>query len=120
MPSVVFGNVESLISKMDELESTVHFISSFRNACAIALCETWLHELVSNDEVSVNGFTCIRGDRTEESGKEKGGGVLLYQNDKSCNNAMVTTRVCTTCSVSSRRSTSATLEPTSSKLFNLR
>ena len=41
--------------------------------------------------MNIDGFKSLRGDRTESTGKERGGGVCAYVNEKWChqNNATV-------------------------------
>ena len=46
------------------------------SASILAVCETWLDENVSNDEIGVRGYTILRKDRDRH-----GGGVLLYIKD---------------------------------------
>ena len=69
---------------------------SFREACIIALSETWLNDSeLPDEEVSLDNFTIIRVDRTIDSGNERGGGVCVYINNRWCNNIKIHNRVCT-------------------------
>ena len=45
--------------------------------------------------MDVTGFHLVRGDRTVQSGKSKGGGVALYVNERWCNNICVKNSECT-------------------------
>lgn len=48
--------------------------------------ETWLHGLISDPQVALDGFHLVREDRTEvESGKRRGGGLVLFVNRRWCN-----------------------------------
>ena len=48
----------------------------------IGIVETWLHDGISDSEISLPGFTSYRKDRSSvKSGK--GGGVLLYVHNSS-------------------------------------
>lgn len=95
LPSVVMANVQSLRNKMDILHARCQGEKSFREACIIALSETWLKDSIPDEEVRLDNFTIIRADRTSDSGKERGGGVCVYVNDRWCNNIKTHDRVCT-------------------------
>jgi ribosome assembly protein 1 len=96
LPSVVLSNVQSLPNKLDELRVLCRFDSVYREACLLGLSETWLNDDVDNDVVSINGFSILRSDRTRtESGKNGGGGVCLYVNNRWCTEFTVHERTCT-------------------------
>lgn len=40
--------------------------------------ETWLHKGIPDLAVEIEGFSLIRADRTELSGKDRGGGLCMY------------------------------------------
>ncbi|PIK46347.1 hypothetical protein BSL78_16796 [Apostichopus japonicus] len=92
------GNVQSLSNKIDELCANVNYLNEFRNASLMSFTETWLTEHHNDAHVSVNGFKLMRGDRTTDSGKEKGGGVCLYVNENWChpNHATIKHHSCST------------------------
>ena len=94
LPTMVMGNTQSMRNKMDELEACVHFNSEYRESAMIGLSETWLDENVTDTEINLPGFTCIRGDRTSASGKRHSGGVGLFINERWCNNATASAKVC--------------------------
>ncbi len=95
LPSIILSNVRSLRNKMDLLHARCRLERAFRDICIIALSETWLDQSVSDVEVSLDNFTIIRADRTEQSGKTRGGGVCLYINNSWCNNIKVHHKSCT-------------------------
>ena len=70
-PTMVMGNTQSVRNKMDELQACVRFSTEYRKSAVICLSETWLDESVTDTEIILPGFTCIRGDRTSASGKRK-------------------------------------------------
>ena len=74
LPSVIMGNVQSLINKIDEISANVQYFHDFRTASVMSLTETWLRNSHNDALVEVDGFKLLRGDRTEESGKAGGGG----------------------------------------------
>ncbi|KAJ8363033.1 hypothetical protein SKAU_G00118640 [Synaphobranchus kaupii] len=68
---------------------------AYREACIIALTESWLDETVPDPEVHLDNFTIFRADRTKASGKERGAGVCMYVNNRWCNNIKIYSVVCT-------------------------
>jgi ribosome assembly protein 1 len=95
VPIVTFGNVRSLLPKIDELKLNARYLHQYREACCIALTETWLDENIPNEAVDLANFTHIRADRTCESEKTKAGGLMIYINSSWCTNIKVNTRMCT-------------------------
>lgn len=65
-----------LRNKVDELQVNVKHISVHRNACVIALTETWLEDYDLNQDLDINGFhQQHRFDRDAQiTGKSLGGG----------------------------------------------
>ena len=61
----------------------------------MSFTETWLNENIPDSAVELPNFDVVRGDRTLESGKTKGGGVCLYINKGWCNNWTVNDNICT-------------------------
>ena len=62
-------NARSLISKLEEIRKLLRD----SKAAALAISESWLDDLVSSGEVSVDGYNFVRNDRNRH-----GGGVGLY------------------------------------------
>ena len=62
-------NVHSLLPKISELR----IIANKTSAAVITLTETWIGNLVTNSEISIDGYTVFRKDRNRH-----GGGVCLY------------------------------------------
>lgn len=92
VPSLMIGNVRSIRNKTDELAANARFNYEYRESSMICLTETWLNENDSN--MDIDGYTLIRSDRTEAAGKESGGGVCTYVNDRWCNNITVKKKYC--------------------------
>ncbi|XP_077423406.1 macrophage mannose receptor 1-like [Vanacampus margaritifer] len=95
LPSLLLGNVRSLKSKLDELRSLTSACREHRDACAMVFTETWFHSDIPDSLCEVEGFSLIRADRTEPSGKSRGGGVCTYINDNWCRNYAVRLTTCT-------------------------
>ena len=72
--TLVAWNARSVLNKIEEVER----ILLLSNPEFIGICETWLTPNISNDEIELTGYNCIRADRTKDSGKSSGGGLLLY------------------------------------------
>ena len=87
-------NTQSVRNKMDELETCVRFNSEYRESAVIGLNETCLDKNATDTEINLSGFTGIRGDRTSASRKRNGGGVCFYVDERWCNNATATAKVC--------------------------
>ncbi|CAM4567741.1 unnamed protein product [Leuciscus chuanchicus] len=67
----------------------------FRDACIIALTESWLDESISDSEINLDNFLTVRADRTRQSGKERGGGLCVFINKRWCTNIKIHSIICT-------------------------
>ena len=99
LPSMTLANTRSIRpgvrnTNFDELTANVRYMTEYRDSCILCLTETWLCDSVTDDSVAINGFGApLRTDRdTQASGKNQGGGVCLYVNERWCNRACVTVR----------------------------
>lgn len=63
LPPIVFANVQSLKNKLDELHAVCLYDHVYRDSCAMAFCETWLDESVT-DDIRLDVFMVFRSDRT--------------------------------------------------------
>ena len=96
LPSLILGNVRSLQNKMEELCANVKYANEFRSASLMCFTETWLSENVADSHVNIEGFSIFRADRTNDSGKLKGGGLCVFVNDQWChpNNITIKYKSC--------------------------
>lgn len=95
VPAIVFGNVRSIVSNIDDLAASVKYHHAFKNASAIGICETWLESVIGDDTVSIDGYDIYRADRDlSRSGKQSGGGIAWYINRLWCTNVSVNQRFC--------------------------
>ena len=86
LPSVIMGNVRSLLNKMDELAALTRLQRVYRECSIMCFTESWLNEHTTDTLVALDGFHLVRADRkVKESGKKKGGGLEMFVNDKWCN-----------------------------------
>ena len=68
----IYMNARSIVNKIKELKVMIEE----ENVDIIAITETWLNDNVTDDEVSINGYTLFRKDRRYEV-KCRGGGVAM-------------------------------------------
>ena len=93
MPSIIFGNAESVRNKTDEFESRVKCTRDFRDANIIGVSETFLTEKDSTPDLP--GFSCICVNRNAlVTGENKGGGVCIYVNNRWCTNITIKREHC--------------------------
>ncbi|XDV33380.1 hypothetical protein PO909_003804 [Leuciscus waleckii] len=85
LPSIILANVRSLRKKMDQLHAKCQGERLSRDACIIALTESWLDESISDSEINLDNFLTVRADRTRQSGKERGGGLCVFINKRCAN-----------------------------------
>ena len=73
LPSIIIGNTQSLRNKFDELKSCSILRREYRDTCLMCFSETWFKPGIDTQQFShIDGFTCIRGYRTLDSGKSCG------------------------------------------------
>lgn len=94
LPSMILSNVRSLRNKMDKLRLLTRGCFEYRESCIMLFTETWLHPEIPDCCVGIEGFSHIRSDRSELSGKSKGGGLCLYINDKWYRQHTVRKKIC--------------------------
>lgn len=94
IPSVLMGNVNALTSnKMDELRGLIKTQRIYRESSLIILTESWLSSSKPDSFAELSGFSLVRADRDNNAcRKKKGGGLILYVNDRWCNPGHVTVK----------------------------
>ena len=70
IPSVIYANIRSVTSKIDELQAVV----SINNPYIVCLTKTWLNSNIPNSACDLTDFICYRNDRQFAMG----GGVCVY------------------------------------------
>ncbi|KAK0150009.1 hypothetical protein N1851_009244 [Merluccius polli] len=99
LPSIILSNVQSLWNKTDELQAQARYRHEFRDACILALTETWLSHKDLDKDVTIDGFgKPIRLDRDAvATGKSTGGGLCLFLNERYCDakSVIIRERLCT-------------------------
>ncbi|TWW77451.1 hypothetical protein D4764_12G0008410 [Takifugu flavidus] len=97
LPSVIMGNVNSLANKIDELAALGNQ-RIYRECSLFILTETWLTATIPDGNVDLRGFTAVRADRdTKVCGKSKGGGLIIYTNNRWCNPGHVSVKAVLCC-----------------------
>ncbi|KAL1261160.1 hypothetical protein QQF64_008987 [Cirrhinus molitorella] len=94
LPSIILGNVRSLRTKMDELRVNARSCFEYRDSSLLVFTETWLHKDIPSSCVEIEGFSLIRADRGESSGKDRGGGVCVYVSNRWCTQYTVKETCC--------------------------
>ena len=67
----------------------------FKNAVLWFITESWLSDDILDDSVGLDGFRLFHADRTSNSGKQRGGGIVIYVKTDWCSNFKVVTQICT-------------------------
>ena len=96
LPSLILGNVRSIQDKMEELCENVKYSNEFHSASPMYFTETWLSENVADSHVNIEGFSIFHANRTNDSGKLKGGGLCVFVNEQWChlNNITIKHKSC--------------------------
>ena len=94
LPSIFLTNARSLNNKFDELSATIEAQKTLRDSSIVVVTETWLHSGIADEAITLTGRTAHRADRTSDSGKSRGGGLVIYSNNRWCTNATVTETHC--------------------------
>ncbi|KAK0135720.1 hypothetical protein N1851_028397 [Merluccius polli] len=94
LPSLLLANVRSLENKMDELRARTTTQCEIRECCALIFTETWTKDNTPDSVIQLETHSVHRGDRTSASGKNKGGGVCVYINNRWCSDVQVVEKHC--------------------------
>ena len=61
--------------------------------CSLCFSESWLNDDIADSCVEIAGFTTVRVDKDARTcGKNKGGGLILYVNNRWCNPGHITVK----------------------------
>lgn len=91
---MILSNARSLRSKMEALRTNMRVCFEYREAGLLVFTETWLHKDIPNSLIELEGFSLVRADRNETSGKSRGGGICVFVSDSWCRNHSVRETVC--------------------------
>uniref|UniRef100_A0A669BZP0 Reverse transcriptase domain-containing protein n=1 Tax=Oreochromis niloticus TaxID=8128 RepID=A0A669BZP0_ORENI len=72
---------------MDELR--LRITSRCLDYCVMIITETWLDSFTPDTAIELAGHATFRADRNKESGKKRGGGLLVFVNNNWCTNNTV-------------------------------
>lgn len=96
LPTALLINAQSLRAETDELSANTRYLHEYRDACVLAITETWLDNNIESSVVEPSGFSAFRTDRdpiiTE---KVRGGGVCLLIRDEWCRAVVIREQLCT-------------------------
>ena len=76
--TVVFGNVQSAINKMNEFRAMMCMMKPD----VIALTETWTHDEIGAELLEVEGYEVVARSDRNDTEKGRGGGILIYVNKR--------------------------------------
>ena len=76
LPSIFLANVRFPV-KLDELKLLIATQTMIRDCCVLLITETWVNPLIPDMSIELAGYTAQ--DRTESSGKNRGGGNLCTE-----------------------------------------
>ena len=80
---------------MDELFHLLSFKREFKDSSILCFTETWLDPLTPDAAVTPPGHTLLRADwSSEQSGKERGGGICFLVNHRWCNDSTILSSSC--------------------------
>lgn len=98
LPSVLLSNFQSILHKIDELETYAKFKQEVKYTCLLSFTATWLSDTDQDSDLILTGFgSPIRMNRSLEiTGKSRGGGICLYVNQRYCNDVVIREKICTT------------------------
>lgn len=95
MPCLILSNVQSIKSKTNLLQINCNELTEYRQSDLMCFIETWLEPTFHNSLLHIDGFSVARSDRDKKSSKKQlGGGLILYINDKYCNNFQIVQTYC--------------------------
>ncbi|XP_029942566.1 uncharacterized protein LOC115384424 isoform X2 [Salarias fasciatus] len=87
LPTIITGNVRSILNKMDELTALTWCQKEYQECSLMLFSEMWLKADII---VGVEGFRLIRGDGSLDMGKGRGGGVAAFVNNRWCHPEKIT------------------------------
>ena len=70
----VIWNARSLLAKIEEVDR----IALQAEPSFIGITESWLNTTIDSSLIRIDGYNTHRSDRTENSGKKSGGGLIWY------------------------------------------
>lgn len=84
VPAIIMGNVRTLADNMDKVAALINYQREFRECSLLSFTETWLQSHIPDNSVAAPGFVAVRADRDVTGSGEKGGGIVLYVNERWC------------------------------------
>src|SRR3989442_15718191 len=77
----MYTNVRGIMNKVKIEEIRLEVLNS--KVDILGISESWMHEGIGDAKISIPGFAVFRRDRDVGlSGKQRGGGVLMYVRDR--------------------------------------
>ena len=79
---------------MDELRTRTTTQREIRECCTLIFTETWTTDNTPDSAIQLQTHSVHRGDCTSASGKNKGGGVCVYINNRWCSDVQLVEKHC--------------------------
>lgn len=86
-------NIQSLSSKMEELELTMTAWKEVEDCCVLRYGSTQRSQ-ISEEAVQLTGHTTYQATRASDSGKARGRGLCVYTNNRRCTHTKITNTQC--------------------------
>ncbi len=94
LPSIILCNARSLQGKMEELRVNSKACFEYRTSSLMVLTETWLHQDFPDAAVELDAFLLVQVDRNAQSGKNRGGGLVVYVSNAWCKQYTIKETMC--------------------------
>ena len=79
---------------MEELHANRRHCYEYRDSSILVFTETWLRKDIPDSLVELEGFSCVRADRTDSSMKSRGGGICVYVSNIWCQQYTIRETLC--------------------------
>ncbi len=89
LPSIILANARSLCTNTEELQDLIRHQHKYKDACILAITETWLRESDPNNDMLIDNFWAplCKDQDIKTTDKSCRGGVCLYINERLCKTA---------------------------------
>ena len=94
LPSIFLSSVSSIANKTDKLRLWVVTNNIVKASFVLIFTETWLQASIPNSAVALDGRAAHRADIIKASGKQGGGGQLIFTKDSWSSNTRTLSTHC--------------------------
>ena len=72
----MFGNVQSIVNKMDEMRAII----ALEKPDIVAMTETWTHEGIGNEFLNMEEYEMVARSDRNDTERGRGGGIVIFVN----------------------------------------